>query len=92
MHSQRNSEPKTWPEGKRKNGEIRTNKCPEGKGEGNRPNRKREEIKQRKIEEKGQREKNRQKESGEDSRRMLRIGSWNVCGFATDDRKRIKIT
>ena len=24
-----------------------------------------------------------------DSRRKLRIGSWNVCGFATDERKRI---
>ena len=31
------------------------------------------------------------KREGNDSRRKLRIGSWNVCGFATDKHKRIKI-
>ena len=28
---------------------------------------------------------------GHDSERKLRIGSWNVCGFATDEPRRIEI-
>jgi len=60
-------------------------------------NEKQEQVSARKRKEKGNRsEKDGKKTTDKniarnESKRKLRIGSWNVCGFATDERKRIEV-